>query len=272
MLAAGLAYYTLFALSPLLVLVVAVAGLVFGPAAAEGRLLAELERVVGPETAVFLQNLLAQNLFRPSANIWATVIGGLVLLFGASGVFGQLKRALNAIWHVEPPPRHGVWQFVRTRLLSFLMVFIVGLLLVFTLAASAVLAALRDWLAYWLPPLTPLWSLAGGLLPLLMMVVLLAILFKILPDAEVAWRDVWLGASVTAVLLGVGRYVISLYLRFTGVRSVYGVAGSLVVLLVWVYYSAQILLFGAEFTQVFANRYGSRILSESEVHSQEDNG
>lgn len=261
-LAAAIAYRTLFSMAPLLVIAVAVAGWVFGEQAVTGELVAQIEGIVGEETAVLIQNLLSSASQGSSGTI-ATIISVAVLFFGASGLFGQIKVALNQIWGVAPPPAEsglqGVVKVIKTRLLAFLLVILIGVLLLVTLAITTALSALDAYLG-------DSWSGAGPVLNNLVsvgiMAVLFAIIFKVLPDAAVAWRDVGLGALVTAVLFGLGEYLISLYLTRTSVGSTYGAAGSLVATLLWIYYSAQIFLFGAEFTQVYANKFGSRVRSD----------
>lgn len=264
-LAAAIAYRALFSLAPLLVIAVAVAGWVFGQRAVAGELVAQIEGLVGPETAVLIQNLL-RSASQGSSGIAATIISVIVLFVGASGLFGQVKVAINQIWGVAPPPAESglesIIKLVKTKLLAFLLVMLIGLLLLLTLAVTTTLSALDVYL-------DGFWGGAGRLITVLddlvlvgVTAVLFAIIFKILPDAEVAWRDVGLGAVVTAVLFGLGEYLIGLYLTRTSVGSTYGAAGSLVATLLWIYYSAQIFLFGAEFTQVYANKYGSRVRAD----------
>ena len=261
-LAAAIAFRALFSIAPLLVIAVAVAGWVFGEQAVAGELVVQIEGVVGREAAVLVQNLLS-NASQGSSGIIATIISVVILFFGASGLFGQIKVALNQIWGVVPPKAENglqnVWNVVKARLLTFSLVVFMGVFLLATLAVTTVLSALDAYLG-------GLWAGAGSLVSVVddlvvvaIMVVLFAIIFKILPDAEVAWRDVGLGALVTAVLFGLGEYLIGLYLTRTSVGSTYGAAGSLVVMLLWIYYSAQIFLIGAEFTQVYANKYGSKV-------------
>ncbi len=261
-LAAAIAYRALFSIAPLLVIAVAVAGWVFGERAVAGELVGQIEGVVGKETAVLIQNLLS-NASQGSSGTVATIISIVILFFGASSLFGQIKVALNQIWGVVPPKAENslqnIWNVVKTKLLSFLLVMLIGLLLLATLAVTTILSALDAYLG-------GLWAGAGSLVSVLddgvvmaITAVLFAIIFKTLPDAEVAWRDVGLGALVTAVLFGLGEYLIGLYLTRTSVGSTYGAAGSLVVTLLWIYYSAQIFLFGAEFTQVYANQFGSKV-------------
>lgn len=260
--AAAIAYRAIFSLAPLLVISVAVAGWVFGERAVAGELVMQIEGVVGRETAVLLENFV-RSARLGSSGVTATIIGIVLLFLGASSLFGQVKIALNQIWGVTSPPRgrgyRSVWAAIRTRLWSFLLVMFIGLLFLATLVISAVLSALDNYLG-------GLWAGVGNLVSVLddivlvgITAVLFAVLFKTLPDAEVAWRDVMLGALVTAVLFGLGEVLIGLYLTRTSVGSTYGAAGSLVVTLLWVYYSAQIFLFGAEFTQVYANKFGSKV-------------
>jgi len=255
-LAAGLAYYAIFSLAPLLVIAIAVAGLVFGEAAAQDQIVDMISGSVGPEVAGTIQ-LIIKNAGQNNSGVWATALSVGLLLLGASGVFNQLKRALNTIWGIRPEPKNGVIALLKTRALSFSMVLLVGFLLLVSLASRTVMAALDAYLSEWSPQLAQI-SRLEFLVSLGMVTLLFAIIFKSLPDASITWRDVLLGAGVTALLFGFGEYLIGFYLS-RGVDSPYGAAGSLVVLLLWIYYSAQILLFGAEFTQVYANKYGSRV-------------
>ncbi len=266
-LAAAIAYRALFSIAPLLVIAVAVAGWVFGERAVAGELVGQIEGVVGKETAVLIQNLLS-NASQGSSGTIATIISVVILFFGASSLFGQIKVALNQIWDVVPPKAENslqnIWNVVKTKLLSFSLVMLVGLLLLAVLAVTTILSALDAYLG-------GLWAGAGSLVSVVddgvlvaITAVLFAIIFKTLPDAEVAWRDVGLGALVTAVLFGLGEYLIGLYLTRTSVGSTYGAAGSLVVALLWIYYSAQIFLIGAEFTRVYANQFGSKVRAVEE--------
>lgn len=258
LLAAALAYYTIFALAPLLVIAVAVAGIVLGDAAVEGQIETQIEGAVGTETAVVIQNLIA-NASESGASTIATVLSTILLFFGASGMFNQLQRTLNIIWGLEPVPDQGIWNILRKRALSFLMVLFVGFLLLLFVGMNTILQLLGERLAEWLPGI-------GSLLPelsffgsIIILILLFAIVFKTLPDAEIAWTDVLMGSAVTTLLFLLGQFLIILYLSRGSTTSTYGAAGSLVLILLWVYYSAQILLFGAEFTEVYANRYGSRV-------------
>ena len=241
---AAIAFYTMFSLAPLLILAVAVAGLVFGRHAAEGALLDQLSGIVGPNTSKTIQTVVeAANTTR--SGLIATVIGVVTIVIGATSVFAELQGALNVIWRADPPSRSGVWALVKGRLLSMVLVGAVGLMLLASAGVGATLAFLQQsGTAH--PVLDALHiALIFGLTTLFF-----AAIFKILPDRMIEWRDVWLGALVSAVLFTLGRYVIGLYIAHTGTASVYGGAGALVVVLIWVYYSAQILLFGAALAKV----------------------
>jgi membrane protein len=253
-LGAALAFYTMLSVAPLLVVVAAIAGLVYGQEAARGELVQQLEGLVGRQGAEALQSMLA-NAYHPGAGVIASVVGVIVLLLGATGVFVELQGSLNRIWGAQSRAPGGAWGFFRARLLSFLMILAVGLLLLASLLLSAALTAVGHHFggAGW--PL--LWRAINLVVSLGVITVLFALLFKLLPDAGVAWKDVWVGAALTGVLFTIGKYLIGLYLGSSALGSTYGAAGSLAVFLVWVYYSAQILFFGAEFTQVYASRHGT---------------
>jgi len=260
-LGAALSYYTTFSLAPLLVIAISIASLVFGRAAVEGRLFGEIRGLVGPESAATIQSMIASAGRRGSGTL-ATVVSVVVILFGASGVFGQLQTSLDRIWHVAPKPDRGVWGLLRDRFLSFGMVLGVGFLLLVSLAVSAALAALSAFATGSLPAVAPLLQAIGFVVSFAVVTALFAMIFRFLPDAKVGWRDVWVGAIATALLFTIGRTLIGLYLGRATVSSSYGAAGSLIVVLLWVYYSAQILFFGAEFTKVWAVRYGGRIVPD----------
>ncbi len=256
-LGAALAFYTTFALAPLLVIVVAIAGLVFGREAAEGRLLGEMRSLVGKEGGDALQALVAAA-GQHGAGIVASLVGGVVLLLGAVGLFGQLQDALNTIWEVEPKPGRGIWDIVRSRFLSFSLVLGSAFLLLVSLAVSAAMAAMTglfDGVQSSVLSYTIQWMVSIGVIT-----GLFAMIYRLLPDAEIAWRDVWFGAAVTSVLFTAGKSLIGLYLGQTATTSVYGAAASFVVLLLWNYYTAQIFLFGAELTKAYAIHCGSGIV------------
>jgi membrane protein len=257
-LGAALAYYTVFSLAPLLLVVIAIAAFVFGEKAAQGQIVGQIEGLIGPDSARAIQDMLA-NAQKPSSGIVATVVGVVMLLAGASGVFGQLQDALNTVWEVEPKPDRGLVGIVRDRFLSLTMVLGTGFLLLVSLVLSAALATAGQALHRLSPGLEAIGHVVEIAVSFGIVSLLFALIFKYLPDAKIAWRDVWFGAVVTAALFVIGKFAIGLYLGHASIGSAYGAAGSFVVILVWVYYSAQILLFGAELTQVYANRSGSRV-------------
>lgn len=265
-LAAALAYYTLFSIAPLVLITIAIAGLFFGEEAAAGQISGQIQHLVGAQAAQGIEGMV-QNAGHKGHGTVASIVGIVTLLFGAAGVFGQLKDALNTIWGVEPKPGRGVWGFIKDRFLSLSMVLGVGFLLLVSLVLSAAAAAVSRFLGGMLPGVAWLAPVLDLLLSTGLVTLLFAMIFKILPDAEVQWRDVWVGAFGTAVLFAIGKFLIGLYLGRPGVASAYGAAGSLIVMLLWVYYSAQILFFGAEFTKVYAQKYGSRIVPEKDARA-----
>jgi len=257
-LAAALSYYTVFSIAPFLIVVIAVAGLVAGRDAVRGRLDEQIQGLVGREGADMIQELV-QNTGKPSDNILASIIGIATLLLGAGGVFGQLQEALNTVWGVQPKPGRGILGTIKDRFLSFTMVLGVGFLLMVSLIVSAAVTAAGAYVQRLLPGTDFVLQAINFLISFGVVTLLFAMMFKILPDVKVKWQDVWIGAGFTSLLFSIGKTLIGLYLGNSGVLSTYGAAGSLIVILLWVFYSAQILLFGAEFTQVYAQRYGSHI-------------
>jgi membrane protein len=255
-LAASLAFYTVLSLTPLLVVAVSIAGLVFGEAAARGEIAQQLRGLLGPQGGLAIEEVLA-HAKEPQANVVGTTIGVLVLLFGASGVFSELQDSMNAIWKVKPVPGKALLTLVKARFFSFVMVLGVAFLLLVSLLLSAGLSAIGRFLGGALAGGVTLWIVLNFAISLGVITLLFALIFKVVPDAHVAWGDVWLGAAFTALLFTVGKALIGIYLGHAGIASPYGAAGSLVVLVVWVYYSAQILYLGAEFTHVYASRFGS---------------
>lgn len=254
-LSAALAYYSIFSLAPLLVIAIGIAALVMGRDAATGQLYGELKNYVGAAPADALQSMV-QSANKPAQGILATVIGFATLLLGASGVFGQLKEALNTIWEVEEKAHAGFLGMLRGKLLNFGMVLVIGFLLLVSLGLTTAIAGLNHRLATVLPMPTFLWSAIGFVLSFGIVTALFALIFKVLPDARVGWRDVWVGAILTALLFEVGKTGLSWYLGRESTANAYGAAGSIVLLLLWVYYTSCILFFGAEFTQVYAHDRG----------------
>jgi membrane protein len=255
-LGAALAFYTMFSLAPLLVIAVAIAGLVFGEEAARGEVGDQIEDATGPVAARSIQELLKHAWTAGEPGL-AMLIGAGVLLFGASGVFVELREALNTIWGVRPQGQ-GLWWAVRNRFLSFALVLGGGFLLLLSLVINTALAALDKYLGpAGLPVNLSRWETLNTFVSLGVLTVLFALVFKFLPEARVAWRDIWVGAFVTAGLFTTGKYFIGLYLGKSSTASAFGAAGSLAVMLLWVYYSAQIFLFGAAFTHVYSRKLGS---------------
>lgn len=255
-LGASLAYYTLFSLAPILLVVIAIAGFAFGEEAVRGQIVAELDQLVGPEGAKAVQTLL-QGARRESGGALATVLGTVTFLLAATGAFLELQYALNRVWRVQPKPGLSVRAILLDRLRSFGIVVGIGFLLLVSLAVSAALAALGDVLGR-APGLPAIWMAVNAALGFAVVAVLFALLFKYLPDVELRWRDVWLGGAVTALLFTAGKQLIGLYLGKSATASSYGAAGSVVVLMLWVYYTSQVVLLGAEFTRVFTRRNRSR--------------
>jgi membrane protein len=253
---AALAFYGAFALAPTLVIAIALAGIFFGEDAAKGRLDAALTDALSPSVAQAIAETLTY--VHVTGSGWTATLAGFgLVLFAATGIFMQLQLSLNTIWGVQPKPGRSVWNMIRSRLLAFLLVLGVGALLVLSLIVNAGLVALHAYL----PPVSRsgepfVWEAVDAIVSLVLLTVLFAMLYKLLPDAIVSWRDVWVGAIITALLFALGNYLICQYLYRAVPAFVYGPASSLVVVMLWVYYSSQILLFGAEFTKHFANKCG----------------
>jgi len=255
---AALSYYTLFSIAPLLLIVIAVAGLAFGEDAARGAIVDQLQGLMGQEGAKAIESMIA-SVNKPMQGVIATVIGVATLLLGATTVFGELQTDLDRIWHAPAQEKtSGLWTLLRTRLLSFGMILGIAFLLMVSLVVSAAVSALGTMWA----PLFGAWEALAHVLNIVVgfgvTTVLFAMIYKFMPRAAVSWRDVWIGSAFTALLFTVGRFLIGLYLGKSSVTSGFGAAGSLVLVMVWVYYSAQIFLLGAEFTWVYAHEYGSR--------------
>ena len=255
---AALAFYTMFSLAPLLLIVISVAGLVFGQDAARGEIAAQLQALMGDRGASAVQDLLA-SVQQPAEGAAATAVGVVLLFVGATSVFGELQNSLDRIWRVPARSTMVGWMsLLRSRLLSFGMIMAIGFLLMVSLVTSAGLAAMGRW---WNSMLGGWYFLAlatNALVDFLLAAVMFAFIYKVMPRVHVQWRDVWIGAIFTALLFTIGKTLIGLYVGRSGVTSGFGAAGSLVVVLLWVYYSAQIFLIGAEFTWVYANAFGSR--------------
>lgn len=262
-LAAALAFYTVLSLAPLLIIVVSVAGLVLGEDRARHELAEAFQGMVGAQASDAFDAITSRP--HRSSSIVGTVVGVVVLLVGASGVFGELQSSLNEIWEVEAKPGQGWRGLVRDRIFSFGMVMSVAFVLLVSLVVTAVLTAVGSTVSASLPGGPVLWKVVDFAVGLAANTAIFAAIFKVVPDAEVRWRDVWIGALFTAVLFTIGRMLIGIYLGHSSVGADYGGAGSLVAVVVWVYYSANILFLGAEFTQAYAARYGSRIVPDADA-------
>ncbi len=255
---AALAYYTLFSIAPLLLIVISVAGAIFGQQAAQGEIVGQLRGLMGDDGARAVEGLLA-SAGKPGVNVLATLFSAALLLLGATTVFAELQDALDRIWRASARDvSSGLWRLIQARLLSFGMILGIAFLLMVSLVFSAAIAALGKWWGPYFAAWETMLMLINDLVSFAMFTVSFALIYKIMPRARIAWRDVWIGATVTAMLFDIGKLLIGLYIGKSAIASGFGAAASLVVLLVWVYYSAQIFLLGATFTWVYAHRLGSR--------------
>jgi len=264
---AALAYYTIFSIAPLLVIAIALAGFFFGQDAASGEIFAQLRGLLGDEGAAAIQGLV-KSASEPGRGTFAAIAGIVTLLIGATTVFGELQSDLDRIWDAPKPEKAGLWGMLRGRLLSFGMILGIGFLLLVSLILSAALSALGRFFDAWFGE----WELAiqtvNFVVSFAMITGLFAMIYKLLPRCDISWKDVWVGATVTSLLFAIGKLLIGLYLGKSSVTSGFGAAGSLVIVLVWVYYSAQIFLLGAEFTKTYAYRHGSRMAQARPVEKQ----
>ncbi|MFN8489378.1 MAG: YihY/virulence factor BrkB family protein [Caldilineaceae bacterium] len=258
-LAAALAYYTIFAVAPLLIIGIAIAGQVLGREAVQGQIVNEIGAYMNDRaTAEWVQTTI-KNASAPKANLFATIVSVIVLLYGATGVFSELKSALNEIWDAPAKPVSGIRDLLIDRLFALLVVILSGLLLLASLIVNTFLNLATKWIDLYWPGFGIISQITNFSFFFAMTLIVFALIYKFLPDIRIAWRDVWIGATATALLFSLGRLLISLYLSYSAVESTYGVAGSLIVLLLWIYYSAQIFFLGAEFTQVYGRTKGSRL-------------
>jgi membrane protein len=268
-LGASLAYYTLFAIAPILLVATAIAGMVFGAEAVRGEIVGQLDHLIGREGARAVQSLL-EGASQRRTGILATLIGSVTFVVAATGAFLELQGALNTIWRVKPKPGGHLKAFFMDRPRSFGLVVAIGFLLMVSLAVTAALAALNSWLSQYAPDVPLLWSGVSTAVSLLVTTGLFALLFRFLPDVRLHWRDVMTGALATAVLFTIGQLLIGVYLGQSSMASTYGAAGSVMILLLWVYYSCQILLFGAEFTRMYAQRLGTKPAPEAFAEKDPD--
>lgn len=267
-LGAALAYYTILSLAPLLIVILAILSLAFGSEAAHGQIVWQIEDLVGKQGAEAIQTMI-KNAQKPTTGVLASILGIITLFLGASGVFGELRDALNTIWGAKPAGASGLVGIFRERFLSFGMVLAIGFLLLVSLVLSAFLAVLGKYFGGLLPIPEFVLHAANFLFSFAVITAVFALIYKFFPDAKIAWDDVRIGAAATALLFTLGKFLIGLYLGKASIGSAYGAAGSLVIVLVWVYYSAQIFFFGAEFTQVYAREHGSHAAKANEVNQQE---
>jgi len=269
-LAAALAYYTIFSIAPLLIIVIAIAGAVFGEEAARGQIVGQIQGLVGPDGAALIQTAI-QNANKPKTGAIASIISIAVLLLGATGLFTELQDSLNTIWEVKTKPGRGIINMIRLRFLSFAMVIGIGFLLLVSLVISTALTALVTYFSNIIPGVDFLWRIVNFVLSFSITTALFGLIFKVLPDVKITWNDVFIGSIITSLLFSIGRFLLGQYLGNGSFGSTYGAAGSLVVVLAWVNYAAQILFFGAEFTQVYARRYGSGIVPTKDAIPLSDN-
>jgi membrane protein len=257
-LGAALSFYTVFALPPLFMIAIFIASLVFNPDTVRTDMFSEVGGLIGKKSAEAIQSAMAAQ-YQSDRGAFASVAAIVTLVLTATGMFIELQDALNTIWKVEAKPGHGLSGFVRNRLMSFAMVVGIGFLLLVSLVVSAALAALSGYVNELLPGFSVLSVVASALVSFIVITVLFALIFKILPDVKIAWRDVWIGGALTSLLFTLGKFLLGWYLGRSTTISAYGAAGSLVLILLWVYYSAQILFFGAEVTKVYATRFGKKV-------------
>jgi membrane protein len=266
-LASSLSYYTLFSLAPLLIIAIAVAGLAFGREAAQNQIVATIQGTIGQESAQAIQRMIQNASNKPKTGMLSALIGVIALVFGAGGVVGQLQTSLNRIWGVGPKPGQGVWGFIRQRFISFAMFLAVGFLLLVSLVLTALLTGLTQFMGSLVGGAAVIGHLLDIVVSFAVVTLLFAMIYKFLPDVRIKWRDVWIGAALTSLLFTIGKFAIGLYLGSSGVASAYGAAGSLITVLLWVYYSSLIFFLGAEFTQVYAIQYGSGVVPAENAQS-----
>jgi membrane protein len=256
--AAALAYFTLLSTAPMLILIISIAGIAFGQQDVQNEVVSQVRQALGAESAELIEDILEAT-YQPGAGTLATVVGIVMMFIGASNIFNQLQISLNHIWKVRPKPETGIFNMIKNRVVAVVMVLGAGFLLLLSLAAQTALSLFLSLATDLTPGLAPALRLLNFAVFFLVITVLFAMIYRFLPNAQVAWGDVWMGAVVTSLLFALGQVAFGLYIAHSGVSSAYGAAGSLVVILLWIYYSAVILLLGAEFTQVYARMFGSKI-------------
>ncbi len=263
-LSASLAYYTIFSISPMLIVIISLCGIFLGKQAIEGQIYEQINTMVGEQAALQIQEMIKNVSAQGNKSYIASIIGLGTLLIGATGVFAEIQSSINFIWGIKPKPKRGFLKVLLNRLLSFSLIISMGFILLVSLTLSGIILAFNQKLSVWLPGFSTELILIGNHgLTFLVISLLFAIIFKVLPDASIRWKDVMIGAIITALLFMLGRYMIGLYIGMSNLGMSYGAAASLVVILVWVYYSSIILYFGAEFTQVYADHFGKGVLPKS---------
>jgi membrane protein len=258
-LSASLSYYTVFSMAPLLLLLISLASIFFGRDAIQGQIFGEINGLIGNEAAVQIQEII-KNTELSGKTTLAVIIGGITLLIGATSIFGEIQDSINIIWKVKAKPKRGWLKLIQDRLRSSSLIVGLGFLLIVSLLVNGILLALSEWLKNYFPDMTLIiFQIINVSISFVVITLLFGVIFKVLPDAKIAWKDVRAGAFFTACLFMLGRFLIGLYIDYSGTGSAYGAAGSLIIILVWVYYTAAILYFGAEFTKVYAEYTGARI-------------
>ena len=257
-LGAALAFYTIFSMAPLLIVVIAIFGFILGEHTVQTAIVKRVQETIGSQGASAVRTMI-QAAYRPGTGFWATVIGIFVIWFGSTSALVMLKQALNIIWGAKPDPNAPYWNLVKERLLSIALILFIGLLLILSMLLSVALSFVTEFFHHILPLPASFVQAADFGISVLLITLLFALIYKILPDVEIAWTDVWIGSAITAVLFSLGKFLIGMYLGRSSITSAYGAASSLAVILMWIYYSTQIFFIGAEITQVYANRYGSHV-------------
>jgi membrane protein len=257
-LGAALAFYTTFSMTPLLIMVIAIFGFILGEQTVQAEIIKRVQELIGAQGATAVRTML-QAAYRPGSGFWATIIGIAVILIGSTSALVMLKHALNIIWGAQPNPEAPIWNIVKERLLSFAMILLIGLVLILSLISSVALSVVTGFFRQVLPVPPFFIQTADFVISVCLITLLFGLIYKVLPDVEIAWTDVWVGAAITAILFTLGKFLFGMYLGRSSIRSAYGAASSLAIILMWVYYSSQVFFIGAEITQVYANRYGSHV-------------
>jgi len=257
-LGAALAFYTIFSMAPLLIVVIAIVGFILGEHTVQTEIVKRVQELIGSQGADAVRTMI-RAAYRPGTGLWATVIGIFVILFGSTSALVMLKQALNIVWGAKPDPNAPYWNLVKERLLSVALILFIGFLLILSMLLSVALSFVTGFFHHILPLPSSFIQAADFGISVLLITLLFALIYKILPDVEIAWTDVWVGSVITAVLFSLGKFLIGMYLGRSSIASAYGAASSLAVVLMWIYYCSQIFFIGAEITQVYANRYGSHV-------------